>query len=880
MCHKINLMKSNLKKITIFLVLFILITMDMSPILAITFKENQTINLQKDHECASVLKVQGKDMLKQVIFVTYLDPTTGIKQPAFCVEPEKEGIGTGAGDNYDVTLQLLHDERLWRILYKGYMGSKYTSWGLECDDDLYYATKTAIHCLVDGSTPKTKYEIPHRVGRGEDISLEEVQRRGKKVLEVAQQLYDYGINGTENYSSPTVSANKKGEAVIQKINSTEYLVQSYNVTGNRGLDSYNVSIKDFPQGTIILNNLNIVSTSMNNSAFKIAVPTKEIKDNIKGKINITDAKVKTYPVFYAEAYSEERQDYITYADSIESASTSFNLDINAYKSSLKLVKMDKDTKQPLQGVIFSAKYADNNQTIGEFTTNTNGEINITGLRQGKIVLTEKSTLEEYELDTTPTNIELEYNQSKEIQIYNDHKKGNVKVVKVDKDDNDIKLEGVEFDLIDKEGKVVSHLTTNSEGEATATEINTGEYVLREIKTKEEYKIAADQEVKITWKDTCELTIENVKKKGKIQITKVDKENNEIKLQGVKFKVLDGDNNEIESLETDENGEAITSDLPIGTYFIQEVATNDKYILKDEKIEVKVNEDEISSIIVENEKIKGKIKIVKTSEDKNNILNLEAGSPIEGAKFNIYDENNKLVEQVTTNKEGIAISSKLNKGKYTVQEVESGKWYILNTEKYSVEITENNEMLELKITNKSEDPKVDISKNCKNIIKSNEEIDYKFTIKNTGNTNLTDFTWYDILPSDYAKITKISTGIYNQDISYSIYYKTNKKDEYMVVKKDLSSKENTYIDLSNIHLEEGEKITEIKVCFENVKVGFESIESPHIYMKANDNLENDTVIKNDTILEGYDNEYKVCDEDTAKSSVYNVIEQKKLPRTGF
>ena len=45
-------------------------------------------------------------------------------------------------------------------------------------------------------------------------------------------------------------------------------------------------------------------------------------------------------------------------------------------------------------------------------------------------------------------------------------------------------------------------------------------------------------------------------------------------------------------------------------------------------------------------------------------------------------------------------------------------------------------------------------------------------------------------------------------------------------------------------------------------------------------EDDTIIENYTILEGYDQEYKVCDEDTVTSIVYNIVEQKKLPRTGF
>ena len=263
-----------------------------------------------------------------------------------------------------------------------------------------------------------------------------------------------------------------------------------------------------------------------------------------------------------------------------------------------------------------------------------------------------------------------------------------------------------------------------------------------------------------------------------------------------------------------------------------------------------------------------------------ILNLEAGAPIEGAKFNIYNAEGKLVDQVVTNKDGIAITKKLDKGKYSVQEIETGKWYILNEEKFNIEIKENNEIVELDITNKSENPGVDIEKESKNIVKKNEEIDYEFTIKNTGNTKLTDFTWYDILPNQYAKITKIETGTFNQDITYSIYYKTNRKADYLVLKKDLNSKENNYIDLTNIYLEEGEEITEIKVCFGEVDVGFSNEQKPHIYMKLKDNLENDTKIENFTILEGYDKDYKVTDEDETTGTVYNVEEKKKLPRTGF
>ena len=103
---------------------------------------------------------------------------------------------------------------------------------------------------------------------------------------------------------------------------------------------------------------------------------------------------------------------------------------------------------------------------------------------------------------------------------------------------------------------------------------------------------------------------------------------------------------------------------------------------------------------------------------------------------------------------------------------------------------------------------------------------------------------------------------------------------MVLKKNLSGGEDNFISLTDLHLEKDEKITEIKIYFGNVDVGFKSEKKPHIIMKTNENLENDTKIENSTVLEGYNQDYRVSSKDTAVSTIYNVVQEKKLPRTGF
>ena len=197
---------------------------------------------------------------------------------------------------------------------------------------------------------------------------------------------------------------------------------------------------------------------------------------------------------------------------------------------------------------------------------------------------------------------------------------------------------MEFDIIDASGKIIDHVVTDANGKASTT-VNTGNYIVRETKTKQEYSIGVDKSVTVNWNETAELKIENEKKKGKIKIIKQDKDDNSVRLAGVKFKILNEEDECIEKLETDENGEALSKDLVIGDYYIKEVETKDSYVLNNEKIKASVKFNETNEITIENEKIKGKIQINKLSEDKNNILRLINGLNV----FYNLEETHKRIE---------------------------------------------------------------------------------------------------------------------------------------------------------------------------------------------------------------------------------------------
>lgn len=719
---------------------------------------------------------------------TYYTDKDGNKKIAYCVKPNLNGVGwlPGEEESYSTKVEYrLTDERIHRILKNGYPYVSLEALGVETEDDGYLATKQAIYWIIRERKLESIYGY-FRPGQTEinGQNLDDIQRRGKKVVDAIYKLVDIGYNGVSQDKD-----SEKPEIIelneYKKYEDSNYYFKEYQVKKSKS----EIKITETnPEGIKIVDEEGKNRKRFNvGEKLKVLVPKEKIDKNLDIKIKYKSEET-TYPVYYTTSNMEERQNYIIIQNKNEMVERELSSSIKGNTSELEIIKIDNESKQPIEGTTFELSYKDG-ETIGTYTTDKDGRITVKELYARTIQIKEIEANEKYVLNEVIKEANLKYDEKCIIEITNKRKTGNIEIIKTDKDDRNIVLEGVEFELINTDGEIVAKLKTDKQGKAKATNIDAGEYILRETKTKEEYKIGIDQDVVIKHNKTLELEIENEKKKGYIKIT-------------------------------------------------------------------------------------------KTSEDKNEVLQTEAGSPISGVKFNIFDLEGNFIEELVTDDEGKAESKGLPLGEYIVKETDAGEWYKIDKEEHRIKISEDEEIVELNVTNKSKQPRVNINKNSKNSVKSNEEVDYEFEIMNSGETNLVDFTWYDILPSEYAKITKISTGTYNQDLIYNVCYKTNQKDVYMIAKADLKTTENNYIDLSNIHLEKGEKITEIKINFGDVKVGFSNIEKPHIFMQMNSNLENDTKIKNYTILEGYINNFKVCDEDTAISTIYNIIEKKKLPRTGF
>lgn len=435
------------------------------------------------------------------IYVTYSRTTyiddNGITRIAYCVNPDLKGIGYISGEvvGYDVEIKnLLSDNKLWRALVNGYPYNSPESMGVETDDDAYLATKMAIYAIMRGNT-ENDIRTLYRPGKDkvEGQSLEEIERRGTKVIETICKLINIGYNGTETIQSNDILKIEKDSEFLEDSLNKNYYSQKLKIKSKVECKEYYIkNISNFPAGTIITDiDGNQKYSFKGGEEFKLMVPKTSIMENINGTIEINGI-CKTYPIYYSECKNGNYQNYLLCCDSFSdnfNAVNDINIEIN--KSSLKIVKIDKDTKRPIAGVKFSVKYKDGTN-IGIYTTDENGVIYIENLHQGEIIVKELENNKFYNISKDEYIIELNYNESKNIVIENEIKKGNIKIIKVDADNNEIKIEGVKFNIFDENGNLITTVITNDKGEADICNLPINhKYIIKEVESAKDYILSED-----------------------------------------------------------------------------------------------------------------------------------------------------------------------------------------------------------------------------------------------------------------------------------------------------------------------------------------------------------------------------------------------------
>ena len=273
------------------------------------------------------------------------------------------------------------------------------------------------------------------------------------------------------------------------------------------------------------------------------------------------------------------------------------------------------------------------------------------------------------------------------QHWNKPSTGKVKIKKVDSNNDNKKLEGAKFKIEDSKGKIVGELVTNEEGEAISKDLPIGNYTLVEKEAPKGYELLKDNiTVKIEKDAVVEIKIGNKKLPdlmGKMKLVKVDISDKNKKLARAKFHIEDSKGKIVGELVTNEEGEVISKDLPIGNYTLVEVEAPKGYELLKEKITVKIEKDAVVEIKIGNKKLPdptGQFEIEKVDD-------MDSELKLKGAVFQVLDKEGKEVSRLITDEKGKVISNQLAIGKYTIKEIKAPNGYMLLRDPIEIEITE-------------------------------------------------------------------------------------------------------------------------------------------------------------------------------------------------
>lgn len=311
---------------------------------------------------------------------------------------------------------------------------------------------------------------------------------------------------------------------------------------------------------------------------------------------------------------------------------------------------------------------ENKEQVITGTTDENGIAKFQ-LAKGKYFYREISAPDIYEIDDTPYPFEITENDDiVKAEMTNKKKSGSIKVTKTTT--GNLNIEGIKFfatGISDTNKDLKFEATTNENGVAMFDKLVIGKYVITEdgSTVPAAYLTADEQEVTVEYNETAEVAFENIEKTGEIKVTKTTVGN--INVSGITFN-LRGTSDSGRDIDipavTDENGVAIFSEIPIGTYTIyeDEKTVPTAYLVADPQ-KVTVTYAETKEVPIENKEKSGSIVVHKTTEGQKNV---------EGITFYLKgtsDSGRAIDIPATTDKDGIAKFDGVPIGTYMVIEDE-------------------------------------------------------------------------------------------------------------------------------------------------------------------------------------------------------------------
>lgn len=568
---------------------------------------------------------------------------------------------------------------------------------------------------------------------------------------------------------------------------------------------------------------------------------------------------------------------------------------NQPKGNLIIHKLSStDRKTPLEGVQFKITYADGSYLADEnghlssnglYWTNSEGQIVLSNVT-GTLVVTEVQSIPGYTIDsnTQRQTVVVNPDDTQELWFYN-APVGGIEIIKVNASKTSERIPDTTFEIRRMDDGLVDTITTDRNGRAFLS-LEDGSYYAVEVEANPDF-ILDDTPHYFEVKDgeVTTLRLTNAAKSG-ILIHKVDTSGEGI--YGVKFLLYDQHKNPIGEFVSDDDGWVyITADdLPDGAntsgrFYLRELEAAEGYILDEEYKTVYVRPGHTAEIEWVNEAITGQIQIYKYAAEYNEVTGTPAGTPLQGAVYEIiHARSGKVVDYITTDARGVAASKPLPLTRYKVVEVTAPAYWQVDPTVHDVTLEYAGQIIKVSAYDKPSNLGVTITKRGNAEVLAGQTMRYDLTVANTSNVALENFYWHDKIPYDVARATTLTTGTYSARLNYRILYKTNYQTTYQVLASNLLTSNNYSFALNAIPMQAGEVVTDIYFDFGKVPVGFQSTAGPTLSVIVNGNTVNGYQLVNRADVGGqYQGTWQ-----TAQASWVTIVRKytttPDLPKTGY
>ncbi|MBF2515414.1 collagen binding domain-containing protein [Listeria marthii] len=413
--------------------------------------------------------------------MTYKSRTTSIS-PAFT-------IGSGSGTATIGSLEITKVDK--KDNSKKLTGAKFQLYTLEGDKAGQEATTDSDGKIVMDGLQSGKYKLVEtEAPTGYTISDE--YKDGKEITVAADVATSVTIENTEQTGSAVLL--KEDSVTKDAIAGAEFELQN-------------------ADGTKVAENL---------------------VSNADGKIEVTDLAPGDYQFVETKAPIGYVLDATPAKFKVEfNQATAVNVTKEnvAKTGSVVLTKLDSKSRSNLAGAEFELQTKLGVSLKDKVVTEANGQLQIDNLAPGDYQLVETKAPTGYDLDATPVEFTIEFNQKAPMQVTktNTMSTGSVVLTKTD-GETKAPLANATFKLVDKDNNATENLTTDASGKLEITNLVPGDYQLIETKAPAGYELdTVPVDVKITFdqKDTLQVTKTNLKTvvSGKVIAEFVDTKGN-------------------------------------------------------------------------------------------------------------------------------------------------------------------------------------------------------------------------------------------------------------------------------------------------------------------------------------------------------------------